>query len=78
MSISCQEIVGTVVSKLIERRGKDVKALILVADDGREILLRQDKDSNFLIKDFTDHKVVVSGVLDGSFFTPWRITDQAK
>lgn len=78
MALSVMEIEGKIVSRLVERKKKDVAVLFLIADDGREILLRQDRDSNFSLKDFTDHQVKVSGILEGRFFTPFEIADQVK
>jgi hypothetical protein len=75
MSLSVQMIEGQIVSKLIERNKKDVRITVLITDDGREILLRQDKECNIVIADYLNHKVKVSGIQEGSFFTPFEITD---
>lgn len=74
MSISVQTIVGTVVSKLIERNRKDIRVVMLIAEDGREILIRPDKSSSIDITSFFDQKVSATGVIDGSVFIPHEIT----
>jgi hypothetical protein len=71
MGLSFEEIEGNVVNRIVERNHKDITIILLLANDGREIIIRKDK--NIDIQSFIDHTVKVSGSIEGNTLTIFEI-----
>jgi hypothetical protein len=62
MSVSLEEITGRIVKRVITRAKKDITVNMLVANDGREIIVRSSEALPI------DKPIRTIGVIDGAIF----------
>jgi len=78
MSLTVLEVVGKLVKRTITRGKKDIVVNMLVADDGREMIVRRDgeKATDNTLDSFLEIKVKAAGILEGGIFLLHEIAEE--
>jgi hypothetical protein len=78
MSVSLEQIEGKIVKRIITRAKRELTVNMLVAEDGREIIIRREHSTatnDNVIDALIDKPIKVVGVIDGAIFIAHEISE---